>query len=185
MASSRSSQPCSSSHTNGLVGQRFPKLEENFVQDDEMDDDVSLLAESVEPDSEAEEDEEVDDVSLLAAEMMSEPETRQGEVVDYLEGMTAKMFGEDDEFEQCGIHNEEKDVEALPDAHYGLLGTSTNLLCPQGCIDDLPEEVLRQVLSKVPAHDLYRNVSLVCHHWRHIVQDPKVNQTTTVKSQAQ
>lgn len=174
MTSCRFSQPCSSSHTNGLVGQSCPKPEENIVQDD--DDDVRLLAASVEPAPESEEDEEVDDVSLLAAEMMSELETRQ--VVDYLEGMTAKMFGEDDSFEQCGIHSKEMEVEALPDAHYGLLGSSTNLLCPQGCIDDLPEEVLRQILSKVPAHDLYHNVSLVCHHWRHIVQDPKVNQTT-------
>lgn len=89
----------------------------------------------------------------------------------------------DDEFDRCDgyIHNkeeEEEEVEALPDTHYGLFGSSKVLLQPQGCIDDLPEEVLRQVLCQVPAQDLYRSVSLVCHRWRNIVQDTKVKQTT-------
>lgn len=145
-------------------------------EEEEEDDDVSLLAAVMLAESEAEEQEEVDDLSLLAAVMVAEPETKRGEVVDYLEGMTAEMFGTDDEFDRCDI--EDEDVEALPDAHYGLLGSSKDLLQPQGCIDYLPEEVLRQVLCQVPAQDLYRNVSLVCHRWRNIVQDPKVNQTT-------
>lgn len=124
-----------------------------------------------------EEEEEVDDVSLLAAAMTPEPQIKE-EAVDYLEGVTAEMF-RDDEFEHCnsGTQNEEEEVEALPDAHYGLLGSSRVLLKPQGCIDDLPEEVLRQVLSLLPAFDLYRNGILVCHHWRNIIQDAKVNET--------
>uniref|UniRef100_A0A3B3ZVL2 F-box domain-containing protein n=1 Tax=Periophthalmus magnuspinnatus TaxID=409849 RepID=A0A3B3ZVL2_9GOBI len=44
-----------------------------------------------------------------------------------------------------------------------------------GCVEDLPEEVLRQVLSLVPAQDLYRSVQFVCHRWKNIVQDPKVS----------
>ncbi|XP_044198576.1 F-box DNA helicase 1 isoform X1 [Thunnus albacares] len=141
-------------------------------EEEEEDDDVSLLAAMMVPDPE--EEEEVDDFSLLAAETVQEPEAEEKEV-DYLEGITAEMFGDDAEFDKCdgGIHNEQDEVEALPDAHYGLLGSSRVLLRPQGCVDDLPEEVLRQVLWLLPAQDLYRNVSLVCHRWRNIVQDTK------------
>lgn len=160
-----SSQPCSSTHTNGL--------NEPFPDDD--DDDISLLAASL-----AAEEEEVDDESLLAAEMLPQPETK--EVVDYLEGMTAEMFGDEDEFDRCDgdVHSkeEEVEVEALPDAHYGLLGSRKVLQQPQGCMEDLPDEVLRQILCLVPAQDLFRSVSLVCQHWRNIVQDTKVKQTT-------
>ncbi|XP_037616813.1 F-box DNA helicase 1 [Sebastes umbrosus] len=163
----KSSQPGSSTRTNRLNGELFPEEEE--------DDDFSLLAASLAAEPEAvEEEEEVDDATLLAVEMM--PETKKVEVVDYLEGITAEMFGDDDGFDQCDndIYNEEEEqVEALPDAHYGLLGSGKVLLQPQGCMDDLPEEVLRQVLCLVPAQDLYRSVSRVCHHWRNIVQDTK------------
>ncbi|XP_059182221.1 F-box DNA helicase 1 isoform X2 [Centropristis striata] len=163
-----SSKPCSSKHTNGLNGELFPEERE-----EEDDDDYSLLAVplAAEPIAEEEED-EVDDETLLAAEMASQPETKKEEAVDYLEGMTAEMFWDDDEFDS-DFQNEEEEVEALPDAHYGLLGSGKVLLQPQGCMEDLPEEVLRQVLCLVPAPDLYRNVRLVCHHWRNIVQDPK------------
>lgn len=141
----KSSQPCSSTSTNTLNGELFP------------------------------DEDEIDDVSLLAAEMVSKPVTKEEDFGDYLEGMTAEMFGDDDEFERWDgdILVEDEEVEALPDAHFGLLGSSKVLLQPQGCIDDLPEEVLRQVLCLVPAQDLYRSVSLVCHHWRNIVQDTK------------
>lgn len=148
-------------------------------EEEEDDDDVSLLAEAEQDDevddvsllAAADQDDEVDDVSLLAAEIVPETTTKQEKVVDYLEGMTAEMFGADDVFDS---HNEEDDVEALPDAHYGLLGTSKELLQPDGCIDELPEEILREILCQIPARDLYCNVSLVCQRWRSIVQDPKV-----------
>lgn len=170
----KSSQPCSSTHADRLDVE--PKVVKEEEEEEEEDDDISLLAAAVAMDPEAEE--EVDDVSLLAADMTPELEVQQEEGgVDYLEGMTAEMFGDDDEFNQCDgdIHNECKEVEALPDTHYGLLGSEKVLLQPQGCMDDLPEEVLRQVLCRIPARDLYCNVSLVCQHWRNIVQDPKVN----------
>ncbi|KAE8281648.1 F-box DNA helicase 1 [Larimichthys crocea] len=168
----KSSQPCSSTHADRLDVE--PKVVKEEEEEEEEDDDISLLAAAVAMDPEAEE--EVDDVSLLAADMTPELEVQQEEGgVDYLEGMTAEMFGDDDEFNQCDgdIHNECKEVEALPDTHYGLLGSEKVLLQPQGCMDDLPEEVLRQVLCRIPARDLYCNVSLVCQHWRNIVQDPK------------
>uniref|UniRef100_A0A8D3E2K1 DNA 3'-5' helicase n=1 Tax=Scophthalmus maximus TaxID=52904 RepID=A0A8D3E2K1_SCOMX len=113
----------------------------------------------------------VDDFTQSSDMVTSEEE----EVVDYLEGITAEMFGVDDEFERAfsDIHNEEEEVEALPDAHYGLLGSSRVLLQPQGCMHDLPEEVLRQVLCHVPAKDLFRSVGLVCHRLRDIVHDAK------------
>ncbi|XP_041820318.1 F-box DNA helicase 1 [Chelmon rostratus] len=162
----KSSQPCSCTHTNGLSGEQKEEEEDD-------DDDVSMLAAAMTPEPEAEED-EVDDVSLLAAEMGPESETKQQEeLVDYLEGMTTEMFGDDDEFDACDSDIKDEEVEALPDAHYGLLGSGKVLMQPQGCIDDLPEEVLRQVLCQVPAQDLYRNVSIVCRRWKNIVQDSK------------
>lgn len=128
-----------------------------------------MLAAVLETEAKPLEDDEIDDASLLSAEDIEEKPEKEEEEVDYLEGITTEMFDSED-FEQCAIV---EDVEALPDAHYGLLGSSKVLLQPQGCIDDLPEEVLRQVLSLVPAQDLYRGVQLVCHRWRNIVQDPK------------
>ncbi|XP_070848572.1 F-box DNA helicase 1 isoform X2 [Chaetodon trifascialis] len=170
----KSSQSQSSTHTNGLNGELFPKGEPKIVKEEDNDDYVSMLAAAMTPEPEAEED-EVDDVSLLAAVMGPESKIKQEEEVDYLEGMTAEMFGDDEEFDRCDsdIHKEDEEVEALPDAHYGLLGSSKVLLQPQGCIEDLPEELLRQVLCQVPAQDLYRNVSLVCHRWRNIIKDSK------------
>lgn len=174
----KSSQPCSCTHTNGLSGEQKEEEEDD-------DDDVSMLAAAMTPEPEAEED-EVDDVSLLAAEMGPESETKQQEeLVDYLEGMTTEMFGDDDEFDACDSDIKDEEVEALPDAHYGLLGSGKVLMQPQGCIDDLPEEVLRQVLCQVPAQDLYRNVSIVCRRWKNIVQDSKVKQATVILSHAQ
>lgn len=150
-------------------------------EEDEEDDDVSLLSFAMPTEPEAEED-EVDDVSLLAADIQPEPDTKREETpLDHLEGMTAEMFWGDGEFES-DFHKEDEEVEALPDTQYGLLGCNKVLQEPQGCIDDLPEEVLRQVLCQVPARDLYCSVSLVCHHWRNIVQDPKVTQTTVTLS---
>ncbi len=70
--------------------------------------------------------------------------------------------------------DEEDLVEALPDAHYGLLGVLGGQEVPKGHVQDLPEEVLREVFAHLPADDLYRNISLVCHHWRAVVMDPQV-----------
>lgn len=178
----KTSQPCSSAQTsepsrNTSVKRQLNPVEEEEEDDD--DDDVSLLATAARDDDSddvsllaaADEDDEVDDMSLLAAEMVPESTTKQEKVVDYLEGMTAEMFGADDVFDS---HNEDDDVEALPDAHYGLLGTSKELLQPDGSMDDLPEEILREILCQIPARDLYCNISLVCQRWRSIVQDPKV-----------
>uniref|UniRef100_A0A3Q1GA91 DNA 3'-5' helicase n=1 Tax=Acanthochromis polyacanthus TaxID=80966 RepID=A0A3Q1GA91_9TELE len=143
----------------------FPLAPEPMVKMEEEIDDDSLLAAIVMPEPE-EDDDEIDDDSLLAGTMESEPKPKEE---NYLEGITAEMFGDDDEFDQC----EEEEVEALPDAHYGLLGNNSVLLQPQGCMDDLPEEVLRQILCLIPAQDLYRTVCQVCHRWRNIVQDTK------------
>lgn len=124
------------------------------------------------PDPEAEEEDEVDDASLLGAVGLTHTDLTQ---MDYLQGVTSEMFGGDEAFDICDIHQEE--VEALPDAHFGLLGSSGCPVQPQGCIDELPEEVLWQVLFQVPAQDLYQNVSLVCRRWKNIVHDPKVQTT--------
>uniref|UniRef100_A0A1A8HT58 F-box DNA helicase 1 n=3 Tax=Nothobranchius kuhntae TaxID=321403 RepID=A0A1A8HT58_NOTKU len=155
-----------------------PKEGSKLVEEEHDDDDESLLSTPFEYEPKAED--EVDDDCLLAAENCPFEEAstsgarmipeRDGKAEDYLEGMTAEMFGADGEFDECC--NQEEEVEPLPDAHFGLMGSSKALLQPQGCMDDLPEEVLRQVLCQVPAADLYRNVSLVCHRWRNIVQDP-------------
>ena len=70
-------------------------------------------------------------------------------------GTTAKASGEDlarveeegvealARVEEEGVEDlarvEEEGVEALPDADYGLLGTSTRLVQPRGHVEDLPE----------------------------------------------
>lgn len=69
---------------------------------------------------------------------------------------------------------EDDDVQSLPDAHYGLLGLNQVLQEPQGHIQDLPEEVLSVIFAQLPAGDLYRHVSLVCHRWRDIIMDSQV-----------
>lgn len=162
------------------------------VEEEEDDDDVSLLAASLQV--EPVEEDEIDDTSLLSAETPQELDgeekrkcvdsglftvgVERKEAVDFsedlLEGMTAEMFGDDEEFEKYGLCGDEEEVEPLPDAHYGLLGSNSVLQEPQGRMDDLPEEVLEQILSLVPAPDLYRSVSLVCHRWKNIVDNPKV-----------
>lgn len=65
-------------------------------------------------------------------------------------------------------------AEPLPDSRFGLLGVREGLLVPQGQLQDLPEEVLRQVFGLLPALDLYRSVQCVCRSWREMVADPKV-----------
>ncbi|XP_053718510.1 F-box DNA helicase 1 isoform X1 [Synchiropus splendidus] len=117
----------------------------------------------------SEEDEEIDDACLLAVALQQEQQEQ--EEADYLEGMTAEMFGEDP------FHRVDEDVrlqvEDVPDIHYGLLGSDAHLQQPRSCINDLPMEVLRQVLILLPAQDLYCCVRLVCQDWRSIVDDPK------------
>ncbi|KAM9293742.1 F-box DNA helicase 1 isoform 2-T3 [Morus bassanus] len=63
------------------------------------------------------------------------------------------------------------EIEPVPDAHYGLLGTR-NWEVPQGSIEDLPVEILRNIFALLPVTDLYQNLSLVCHRWREIISDP-------------
>ncbi|XP_009881281.1 PREDICTED: F-box only protein 18 [Charadrius vociferus] len=66
---------------------------------------------------------------------------------------------------------DDMEIEPVPDAHYGLLGTR-NWELPQGSIDELPVEVLRHIFAFLPVTDLYQNLSLVCRCWRAIVSDP-------------
>lgn len=169
----KSSQSCSAAQPSAVSVNSSLKKQHDVMDEEEDDDDVSLLA-AMDKNNDiddasllaAVEDDDDDDVSLLATETA----VKQEIVVDHLEGMTPEMFGADNLFD-----DEDDDVEALPDAHYGLLGRTEELLQPQGCMDDLPEEILRQILCEIPARDLYCNVSLVCQRWRNLIQDPKVD----------
>ncbi|XP_077196476.1 F-box DNA helicase 1 isoform X2 [Paroedura picta] len=67
---------------------------------------------------------------------------------------------------------DDADFDSLPDACFGLLGT-TPWMEPQGHIDQLPDEVLRSIFASLPAADLYQNLSLVCHRWRRVISDPQ------------
>lgn len=112
----------------------------------------------------------------------------EDETEDYMEGITEDMFEEDfdtgttsvkkeEEWLEVTVKKEEDEedlVEALPDAHFGLLGVQEGQEVPKGHVQDLPEEVLREVFAHLPADDLYRNISLVCRHWRAVVMDPQV-----------
>lgn len=143
--------------------------------EDEMDD-ATMLAAIMTP--EIEEKQHHDDHRLPAAAATATP---QPEEVDYLEGITAEMFGRDDDFNCWDASIEEEDwSEPLPDAHYGLLPATRELQRPQGSVDLLPEEVLREVLSLLPAQDLYRSAIRVCHRWRNIIQDSKVRQLSGI-----
>ncbi|KAJ6666330.1 hypothetical protein lerEdw1_000602 [Lerista edwardsae] len=62
------------------------------------------------------------------------------------------------------------EVEPLPDACFGLLGT-VHWNVPQGHIDQLPDEVLREIFALVPLTDLYQSLSLVCRHWQQVISD--------------
>uniref|UniRef100_K7G5V1 F-box DNA helicase 1 n=1 Tax=Pelodiscus sinensis TaxID=13735 RepID=K7G5V1_PELSI len=64
------------------------------------------------------------------------------------------------------------EIDPIPDAWFGLLGTSCGKE-PQGHIDQLPSEVLSIIFAFLPVTDLCLNLSLVCHRWREIVSDPK------------
>ncbi|XP_041936723.1 F-box DNA helicase 1 [Alosa sapidissima] len=64
-------------------------------------------------------------------------------------------------------------AEPLPDSCFGLLGVREGLQVPQGQLQHLPEEVLRQVFGLLPAVDLYGSIQCVCRSWRDIVADPK------------
>uniref|UniRef100_A0A8C1X9D1 F-box DNA helicase 1 n=1 Tax=Cyprinus carpio TaxID=7962 RepID=A0A8C1X9D1_CYPCA len=111
----------------------------------------------------------------------------EDETEDYMEGITEDMFEEDfdtgttsvkkeEEWLEVTVKKEEDEedlVEALPDAHFGLLGVQEGQEVPKGHVQDLPEEVLREVFAHLPADDLYRNISLVCRHWRAVVMDPQ------------
>ncbi|KFP74965.1 F-box only protein 18, partial [Apaloderma vittatum] len=66
---------------------------------------------------------------------------------------------------------DDMEIEPVPDAHYGLLGTR-NWEVPQGSINELPVEVLRNIFAFLPVTDLYQNLSLVCRCWKEIVSDP-------------
>ncbi|XP_030072453.1 F-box DNA helicase 1 isoform X2 [Microcaecilia unicolor] len=72
-----------------------------------------------------------------------------------------------------GTFKEEVDGEDEPiDTCYGLLGTSRFELASQGHVSQLPDELLMRVFAFLPVVDIYRNISLVCRHWRAIVNDP-------------
>ncbi|XP_069485754.1 F-box DNA helicase 1 [Ambystoma mexicanum] len=63
-------------------------------------------------------------------------------------------------------------LEPIPDACFGLLGTSFSKPNSQGHLIQLPDEVLMTIFGFLPVMELYQNVSLVCHHWRNLVDDP-------------
>uniref|UniRef100_A0A672RTW2 F-box DNA helicase 1 n=1 Tax=Sinocyclocheilus grahami TaxID=75366 RepID=A0A672RTW2_SINGR len=128
-----------------------------------------------------EENEEQEPIGHL---IPKEENLEEDKMEDYMEGITEDMFDEDfevgttsvkkeEELLDVTVRKEEDLVEALLDAHYGLLGVQEGQEVPKGHVQDLPEEVLREVFAHLPADDLYRNISLVCHHWRAVVMDPQ------------
>ncbi|XP_066490392.1 F-box DNA helicase 1 isoform X3 [Tiliqua scincoides] len=64
------------------------------------------------------------------------------------------------------------EIDSLPDACFGLLGTACWNV-PQGHIEQLPTEVLREIFALVPAIDLYQSLSVVCRHWQQVISDPQ------------
>lgn len=102
-----------------------------------------------------------------------EENVEEEKIEDYMEGITEDMF--DDDFDV--VKKEEESLEVTvrkEEDEEELLGVQGGQEEPKGHVQDLPEEVLREVFAHLPADDLYRNISLVCHHWRAVVMDPQV-----------
>lgn len=76
---------------------------------------------------------------------------------------------------EAGRDIEDIGPDPLPDSYYGLLGTSPCQDVPSH-ICRLPSEVLRHIFAFLPVEDLYWNLSLVCHLWREIINDPLVSE---------
>ncbi|XP_044284764.1 F-box DNA helicase 1 isoform X1 [Varanus komodoensis] len=71
------------------------------------------------------------------------------------------------------VKQEAEDQEGDPlDSRFGLLGTM-HLNVPQGHIDQLPDEVLREIFALLPVLSLCQELSLVCRRWRRIISDPR------------
>lgn len=91
-----------------------------------------------------------------------------------------RQGAEDGLSQSSPVHGEAaQDIEdigpdPLPDSYYGLLGTLPCQEVPSH-ICRLPSEVLRHIFAFLPVEDLYWNLSLVCHLWREIVNDPLVS----------
>ncbi|XP_029142732.1 F-box DNA helicase 1-like, partial [Protobothrops mucrosquamatus] len=68
---------------------------------------------------------------------------------------------------------QEVEVDPLPDAHFGLLGTQSGNDVPQGTLEELPDEVLQEIFALVPIVDLLQNLCLVCQRWKRIISDMK------------
>uniref|UniRef100_A0A8C2E6V1 F-box DNA helicase 1 n=1 Tax=Cyprinus carpio TaxID=7962 RepID=A0A8C2E6V1_CYPCA len=101
-----------------------------------------------------------------------EENVEEEKIEDYMEGITEDMF--DDDFDV--VKKEEESLEVTvrkEEDEEELLGVQGGQEEPKGHVQDLPEEVLREVFAHLPADDLYRNISLVCHHWRAVVMDPQ------------
>ncbi|XP_034983475.2 F-box DNA helicase 1 isoform X1 [Zootoca vivipara] len=64
------------------------------------------------------------------------------------------------------------EIDPLPDACFGLLGTPCWEV-PRGNIEQLPEEVLREIFALVPAADLFQSLTLVSRRWHRIISDPQ------------
>uniref|UniRef100_A0A8D0G9I0 F-box DNA helicase 1 n=1 Tax=Sphenodon punctatus TaxID=8508 RepID=A0A8D0G9I0_SPHPU len=67
---------------------------------------------------------------------------------------------------------EDVEIDPIPDACFGLLGIPS-WQEPQGHIDQIPNELLREIFALLPISDLYQDLSLVCHRWRDIIHDPQ------------
>ncbi|XP_032077808.1 F-box DNA helicase 1 [Thamnophis elegans] len=65
------------------------------------------------------------------------------------------------------------EVDPLPDAHFGLFGTTSGDDVPQGTMEKLPDELLQEIFALVPLVDLLQNLCLVCRRWKCIISDVK------------
>ncbi|XP_068025390.1 F-box DNA helicase 1 isoform X1 [Melanerpes formicivorus] len=110
-------------------------------------------------------------VPKLEQHLWGEPEEKP--MVVHPEHRQIKQEGRQIKQEGSQVKQEldDMDIEPVPDAHYGLLGTR-NWEVPQAGIDELPVEILRNIFALLPVTDLYQNLSLVCHSWREIIKDP-------------
>ncbi|XP_044135946.1 F-box DNA helicase 1 isoform X1 [Bufo gargarizans] len=79
---------------------------------------------------------------------------------------SSNFLEEDDDDDEMGLM-----LDSLSESCYGLLGVTDQSQPSCGHINQFPDELLQCIFSFLPAVDLYRNISLVCHKWKSLVHD--------------
>nr|XP_060615147.1 uncharacterized protein LOC132764987 [Anolis sagrei ordinatus] len=74
----------------------------------------------------------------------------------------------------CRLFNKNLLVRPLPVAYKSRFGSASGMFVRMANVGDLPEDVLIEILIRIPARELIRNCRLVCLLWRDLVDLPSL-----------